>query len=462
MRTRLLVFLWFTFCWFASQAQNTNYNTFSNFYQGYYIHDIVELKDSSLLFYNERSTSLTTPGMQLRRISKSGELLDSMSMFVGKYPRIYEFHHGAFAFLNDSIAISGFSAIGSSNLPPNHLEVILIKVKALPHLDTIKTQILTVSFPDSFYTWNQWRDYRPRAIIKSKNGNVLLAGELIGNEGFGMPYFTEVDEDLNVVNSFYLFDSIFGYRIHGFQELNDGTFIISGQVFQYGSLFQQLRNSTRAFIARIDTSGQFIWRNIIPSGAPSNRNFYANDRPASFDMSADSTLGLAYFQHLACPDSTRPNPCVFSNAIIGRYRFISYDLNGNILSSSNITSENVLALVFSGMSAYQIKAISNNKGYIFSGNYINRGINVTAGFVSRLSQTGDSIWWREPRLRHSNPFEDYNSIFLTRETSDGGFVGVGIYHILESLTTIHRTRGFVFKLDSNGCYEPGICPNSML
>ncbi|TVQ81634.1 MAG: hypothetical protein EA358_00410, partial [Flavobacteriales bacterium] len=216
----------------------------------------------------------------------------------------------------------------------------------------------------------------------------------------------------------------------------------------------------------VDTFGQFIWRDIIQHGAPSNRNFFVSDRPATFDLAADSTIGLAYFQHLACGDSATSNSCgrsVPSNAIIGRYRFLSYDLDGNILLDKALSSSRTVVMRNTIFTTDNIKYVSNGGGYIFSGNYAN-GTSMNTGFILRISDSGDSIWWREPRPRLSNPFEDFLKIHLTKQTSDGGFVGVGANLFLLSLASQqgNMQRGFVFKLDSNGCYEPGICPNSML
>jgi hypothetical protein len=183
-------------------------------------------------------------------------------------------------------------------------------------------------------------------------------------------------------------------------------------------------------------------------------------------MSTDSTLGLAYFQHLACTDSATSNTCgssTISSVIVGRYRFMSYDLDGNVLSDKSISPSNLIVWRGDDFTTDNIKAVPKGGGYVFAGNYIS-DISMNAGFVSRLSPNGDSIWWREPRLRLSNPFEDFMKLHMVKETSDGGFIGVGIKHFLLSLATSNNnmTRSFVFKLDSNGCYEPGICPTSML
>ncbi len=443
-----------------SQAQTPN--TFSEFYMGFYVQDIVELPNDNFLFAHERNDYHESRGIRFIQIDDKGKIVDSISFFINEYFRISELLNDAFAKIDDSTFVCGVKTRNFNS----ERNTKLMKISVKPNIDTVKTVDLNISYPDSFYTWNQWRVFEPKTIINLKNNNLMVIGELFGNDGLQMPYFIKFNQDLDIVNTFYVFDSTFSYNIHSVKELHDGTFIFSGQVFHYGSIFNPSIPSFRAVIARIDTNGQFIWRDIIRHGAPSNRNFYVSDRPATFDIAADSTIGLAYFQHLACPDSATSNSCgrqVPSNVIIGRYRFLSYDLDGNVVLDKALTSSQTVVMRRSMYSTDNIKHTPNGDGYIFAGNYIG-ALGWNTGFIMRLDENGDSVWLREPRPRLSNPFEDFLKIHLARQTSDGGFVGVGINLFLLSLATqiSNMSRSFVFKLDSNGCYEPGICPNSML
>lgn len=457
MLRHVILFLLIALSPICGNAQTQN--TFSEFYMGFFVFDIIELKDSSYLFFSERNDFIESPrGTRLYKLNQNGEVLDSMSFFLDDFWRTEMLSHGGMALFNDSTLISVFRTLDQFER-----EVFLLKSK-INNIDIISSKKLETTFPDSFYSWNQWDHFFPRSMTKLNNGNFMVAGNLFGNDGFEMAYFVEIDDNLNVVNNFYTFDSVFTHRVYSCQELNDGTFIISGQLFSYGSLFQQTRFSTRAFVARIDSNGSIIWRNIIPRGTSPDPWFSANDRPATFEMTADSTIGLAYFQHLSCRDSNSANPCSgipVSDIIVGRYRFMSFDLNGNLLLDKPISKSNLLVWRTDNFTTDNIKVVPG-KGYVFAGNYVAKAGNV--GFVYRFDQNGDSIWWREPRPRLSNPFEDFLKFHMAKPTSDGGIIGVGKNHFLLSLAsnTLNRSRAFVFKLDSNGCYEPGICPISVL
>ena len=457
MLRHVILFLLIALSPICGNAQTQN--TFSEFYMGFFVFDIIELKDSSYLFFSERNDFIESPrGTRLYKLNQNGEVLDSMSFFLDDFWRTEMLSHGGMALFNDSTLISVFRTLDQFER-----EVFLLKSK-INNIDIISSKKLETTFPDSFYSWNQWDHFFPRTMTKLNNGNFMVVGNLFGNDGFELAYFVEVDEDLNVINSFYTFDSVFTHQVYSCQELNDGTFIISGQLFSYGSLFQQTRFSTRAFVARIDGNGSIIWRNIIPRGTSPDPWFPASDRPATFEMTPDSTIGLAYFQHLSCTDSNSANPCSgipISNVIVGRYRFMSFDLNGNLLFDKPISKSNLVVWRTNNFTTYNIKVVPG-KGYVFAGNYAAKAGNV--GFVYRFDQNGDSIWWREPRPRLSNPFEDFLHIVKAKPTSDGGIIGVGKNHFLLSLATNGRnmSRAFVFKLDSNGCYEPGICPISVL
>jgi hypothetical protein len=453
------IFIWLLFMGMNSSAQD--YNTFSAFFPGQFPLDITEIKDSSFFFFEERNSfNENLRGIRSYRLKKNGDILDSTSFFLNSFWRINQFQNGATISLNDSTFISGFNTLEQGDK-----RVLLFKTKIVNSIDSLSSVLLQITPPDSFYTWNSWGEYFGRSISKLKNGNALVTGELIGQQGFSLPYFIEINENLDVVNTFYVFDSLYGARTRSCQQLNDGTFIISGVFWRYGSLYQQLQYSSRAFVARIDTMGNVLWRDIIRHGAPSTRNFWVSDRDATFDLSSDSTIALAYFQHLACPDSATTNSCrgaPISDIIIGRYRFMSYDLDGNILLDKPISKSNLITFRGGGSTICNIKAVPKGGGYIFAGNYTGKAR--TVGFAYRFDENGDSLWWREPSLRLQNLDEDFLRVSMVKETSDGGFIGVGHIDFLLSLASQqgNMSRSFVFKLDSNGCYEPGICPNSML
>jgi hypothetical protein len=442
-----------------SQAQTPN--TFSEFYMGFFCSDIIELKDSSFIFFSERNDLVEgTTGMRVYKINKNGDVQDSVSFFINQFWRISELPNGAITPLNDSTLICGFNRRIQSDR-----KVQLLKLHVGNSLDSILSKELNISFPDTFYLWNSWEYFFANTITQLRNGNFLIAGDLVGEKSFSMPFFVEINENFDVINSFYVFDSIYGSRIYNCHQLADGSFIISGQAWQYGNLHVQLMYSTRAFVARIDTMGNVLWRDIIRHGAPSTRNFWVSDKGATSDISVDSTIAIAYFQHLSCPDSATTNSCrgaPISNNIIGRYRYLNYDLNGNVLADKPISKSNLMVWRTKNFTTYSLKTAPKSGGFVFTGNYTGNASNV--GFVYRFDQNGDSLWWREPSLRLQNLNEDFLKTHMTKETADGYFIGVGHIHFLVSLATHfgNMQRSFVFKLDSNGCYEPGICPNSML
>jgi hypothetical protein len=60
---------------------------------------------------------------------------------------------------------------------------------------------------------------------------------------------------------------------------------------------------------------------------------------------------------------------------------------------------------------------------------------------------------------------DWSVVDQTIPTMDGGFAGAGmvlIPTIIPSTSTTHPQKGYVFKLDNNGCFGPGNCHNSIL
>ncbi|MCC5916054.1 MAG: T9SS type A sorting domain-containing protein [Cryomorphaceae bacterium] len=435
--------------------------TFLEHYQGLFLNDIVDLKDSTYMILVRRNILIENRGVRIVILNSFGDIIDSMSV---EDPIIDGgLRNETFSFINDTTFITAYY---SSTKPDNNTTLVKIIIK--PNLDTIATKVIDAIYADTIYPWNNWQGYLMTNIMRLKNGNSLLVGSIVGQQNFNLPYFVEVDDDLNMVRDFIYYDSTYSYLVENCRELADGSFIISGQVNLYGgNNWQQTNRWRRAFIARIDSMGNKIWWRNFPSEAPEpfSRNFWVTDYPATFDLTPDSTLGMVYFQHLSCSDSLHHNSCGNGYAVdrVGRYRFMSFDLDGNLLFNKYLTHDKFRIFNHRSFTSYNLRWVPNGGGYILAANYIDDHTN--HGFLYRLDKNADSIWWREPKIRLSDPFMDRYKVHVAKQTDDGGFIGVGHIISLQSLLdnfTQSASGVLVFKLDSNGCYEPGICPNSSL
>lgn len=458
---RLSVFLFIVFFMGNIQAQSNS--TFSEMYFSWYAYDIEELTDGSFIFLTQKNSWYDINGIRLVRINNQGEILDSVSHeFEANYAHRTP-TYGTYAFINDSTFLTSITTIHG---PTNDWINTLVKYRIYNNMDTIVTQKLEVNYPDSIFSWNSWRLYDVTSINKLQNGNFMLSGSIRGERRMRMPYFIEIDEDLNIIKDFMVYDTILSYNVHDFIELNDGSFLITSLCSFYGDYENVFEN--RSVVARIDSTGNFIWRNVMPIGAPSDRNFWLYDKPPSIALTSDSTIGMAYFQHLACPDSAGHNSCSrgFSNTIVGRYRFVSFNLDGNVLVNKPISHYQTVVWNGPPVTTNNLVYLDKENAFLFTGNHVVNNFTSNAGFVYKLSEQGDSIWLREPRLRLANPTHTKTNLHITKPTSDGGYAGIGIvFHNMDLSNPYYMnnsTRTFVFKLDSNGCYEPGICPNSVL
>ena len=90
-------------------------------------------------------------------------------------------------------------------------------------------------------------------------------------------------------------------------------------------------------------------------------------------------------------------------------------------------------------------------GTFVSGNYLANDLS----FLFSISEKGDSLWYRD-YIPNSDDLKLYDASYITDidKTLDGGIVCSGRYFNIDS-TGRPQSRGWVLKLDSIGCTEPG-------
>lgn len=98
----------------------------------------------------------------------------------------------------------------------------------------------------------------------------------------------------------------------------------------------------------------------------------------------------------------------------------------------------------------------NDSTYVISGTFVSDDyLAIDMSFLFSISEIGDSLWYRD-YIPHSDELKLYDASYITDidKTLDGGIICSGRYFNIDS-TGRPQSRGWVLKLDSIGCTEPG-------
>ena len=98
----------------------------------------------------------------------------------------------------------------------------------------------------------------------------------------------------------------------------------------------------------------------------------------------------------------------------------------------------------------------NDSTYLISGTFVlDNYLANDLSFLFSISDKGDSIWYRN-YIPNSDDLKLFDASYITDidKTLDGGIICSGRYFNIDS-TGRPQSRGWVLKLDSIGCTEPG-------
>ena len=411
--------------------------TFNEYFESLEFTDVIELPDSTFFVTGRKNHNYEASGVRGFHIDKHGQLLDSIS-----FPAIapYSGRTGHMTLLQDSTVLSSFY----ENDDINGRRFYIVRWQIYPALDTIEVKQI---YPDSSSGY-PWVSFGACEMKLAQDGNILIAGYLpdtvTGSYVRNVGYIAKYDQSLNLLweTTIDIPDTVM--RTSEFiLEAPDGNFVVSGPSRKFG-----FTGNNHAWVAKIDSTGNILWEHIFPNFIQSAGNYDIRDGWAIIENSADGNIRLIYTRCLDCGDNGEWCDIPYCG---GDIRFMKLDWNGNILSDTFIGPDFV-----NWGGVISLKSIPSG-GYIISGL---RFIPTYRAVVFRVSEEGDSIWWREPHIGDYN--QDWSIINQTVPTIDGGFAGAGMVLIPTIVPQSVPQKGYVFKLDSNGCFGPGNCHNSIL
>jgi hypothetical protein len=186
-------------------------------------------------------------------------------------------------------------------------------------------------------------------------------------------------------------------------------------------------NKESAYITKIDSAGQFLWRRdyggssrdeiVLPLITP-----LANER-----------FAFSWTRDTVAPDLQISPPAIF---ILNEF--------GDKLDS----------IIFDGAIKTLMKIKTARNGDIIGAGYAWTTIGYT-GWMIRVTPDAELVWERFIQDHRLDPNADTDLTGLA-ETADGGIIAVGtLFGNLRALDGGSNGRTWVVKLDADGCLEPG-------
>ncbi len=208
----------------------------------------------------------------------------------------------------------------------------------------------------------------------------------------------------------------------------DSGFIISGYSYNPGDDY-----SGNAIIIKTDTGGSIQWHRT--AGHPEYMDGYG-----SVTIAPDGNFVFGYAHAVS---QGPPYPVPYSYCKI---KFIKYDQNGDTIWEKLYGKP------------YQLNMLRNiitlHDGSFVAVGYANSDTltGPMQGWLFKINQYGDSIWYRDYRHYQEPSILDY--LYDVYETSDHGLIACGESSRAEPGPDAVQ-RMWVLKLDSAGCAEPG-------
>lgn len=417
---------------------------FIKVYKGLWTNNVVEMDDTTYVFDVRRDFQNELKGIRIFRINNEGVLLDSLSI-LNKFYSPFPGWRGAMV-KTDSNQVISFVR-DNIQINPIIRESYFIKWQIQPNLDTI---FVKQFFPDS--SNSRWEGFQCTKILQLNDGNILIAGFLHQptpwtNQG----YIAKLTPNLDIIWEAVLEEPDLKMRaIDDIIPKGDGTFFISGTSRNRGGGTDKLE-----YVARVDSTGSIIWEHFFPTYVqrPPNSNWTVQGGQPYIALAQDSNVAVMYSRVLDCG----PNGFWCQRRWWkGDYRFVKFDWNGNILIDKLIGSPDV-----EQNGASSLEAVPSG-GFVFSACIFLPGY---IPVVLRVSEQGDSLWWREPYFEDAR--REGGDIIVPETvipTLDNGFIGVGTATLptFRNKPSDPAQFAFAFRLDSNGCYGPNHCHESWL
>ncbi|MCC5918183.1 MAG: T9SS type A sorting domain-containing protein [Cryomorphaceae bacterium] len=416
-------------------------NGFIEVYPGFWANSVTELPDTSYVFDSNHNYFQENNGIRLYHINKNGNVIDSLSITRFNYP--FMGRRGAMATLPDSTVVS-FVRDDIFNAPD---KAYLIRWQVFPQLDTL---LIRQFYPDSGNT--RWEGFSMSKIKTLEDGNILLSGYLYQPTPWTLQgYIAKITPNFDIIWEAVLEEPDNKARIiNDIIPKADGTFFISGSARIRG-----VGNDKYEYVARIDSAGAIIWEHFFPTyiqKAPGD-NYNIQGGQPYLALAQDSNVVVMYSRVLDCG----PNGFWCTDQWWkGDYRFVKFDWDGNILIDKLIGSPDI-----EQAGPGSLEPVKSG-GFVFSAAIFLPGYNTV---VLRVSEQGDSLWWKEPYFEDGRRSGgDVVVAETVIPTIDNGFVGVGTATIpsFRNHPTDPHQFAYAFRLDSNGCFGPNHCHDSWL
>lgn len=412
-------------------------NTFNKLFHSFMAYDITELPNGEFFFTASRHGFTEHWGIRAYRLSNTGVIIDTISVWTGDHEHSTG-RTGHQLFIPEDSTIIAFWGEGNYLIGSNSY---ISKWQIYPNIDTLQTKRLILNYPSLL-------NYVPTQTIRSQDGNIVAAGILfdtiVPSQVRANAHIAKYDLNLNVLWETRVPTAIWpmGTYAMSITESSDGSFVVAG-----GSMTQSgMTNSTvRTWIAKTDSTGSIDWEYLFPIH---NNDSRLPDGYGNLALTHNGKIMLATMRAFDCPYFDPNCDVPFP---LARIRLMKFDWDGTILKDTVIGPLTRMPGITS------IQPVPNG-GYVISGGRMGNRYN---SLVFRISEEGDSIWWREPYIGDQR--NDNHWSYQTKPTSDGGFIGSGMNILSNSLHPWgHVQAGYVYKLDSNGCFGPGDCPTSTI
>ena len=264
---------------------------------------------------------------------------------------------------------------------------------------------------DTSYIFNHFYELSDNSLIIA--GNITINGETakaillktdsLGNEQWRKYFYSgPLNLGINVIQT------------------PDGGFALSCYKWTFG-----LYAEATPYIVKTDSIGDEQWRYYVPYTAQKHGYMYLQNSPDSTIIGAYSYSD--YIDYPATDNDTR-------DAVL------KIDLEKNIIWDRKYGE-------YSWNKAVNSVNIDNDGNIILAGNKPELYPPLRQGFLFKINNNGDSIWYRQYHKLQGD--YSYSYLYGVTPTSDGGFIAVG--DVLPSPPDTGNQDVWVIKVDSMGC-----------
>jgi hypothetical protein len=374
----------------------------------------------------------TDENIYLSRISENGETIWAKSSRpfpdkLGKGGQVYQIdqHYGL---------VLGNAYLPSAN-GTTDMQMVLVKFD-MDSGDVIWTK--EYGKPD-------WMEY-PWRMIKNSDGSLVMIGQTIqmNNNPPQKILFIKIDSLGNqLVRKEFVVNITRNHSAWDIVGSPDGGFFILGSDNYWGNCNGCSTETGMAemILLKTDFDGNLLWSKVYSPWE------FKQSGLAGYDIKlvSDTTLMVVGHKQYTLLNS--------SFSYFSRYILMKFDLNGNVLDSVS----------FGGYAgAYPTRAIKlADKNYLITGQEKDSTFNLVGptGVIIKIASSLNVIWKKEYRV--SPPESQLHDKFDDAvEMPDKGFIICGrAFGPLEDST---NQNGWVIRVDSFGCLEPGCQLNSAI